>query len=357
MSSPKISVIVPVYNVEKYLAQCIESVLSQTLTDFELILVDDGSTDRSPEIADQFATRDNRVHVMHQANRGPSSARNVGLRLARGLYVCFLDSDDWLDPETLSVAHDAAQRAAADVVLWPYVREYEGLSLPKQLFTFDERVFDALETRDLLCRRMVGLVGEELKTPENADALVTAWCKLYRRGLIESAGACFVDTAFIGTAEDALFNLHVLTDAMVAVYVNRPLYHYRRDNTSSLTTRYKPSLPQQWAELHDRMHAHILEHALGNGFEQALRNRIALSIIGLGLNALSASRTRERLDAIGFVLASADYRAAVSTLDLRWLPVHWRVFFIAVKLGRPMLVYGLLTAVSELRKWRNHAPR
>lgn len=356
MSSPEISVIVPVYNAEKYLVQCLESALSQTLPDFELILVNDGSTDRSPGICDEYALRDSRILVAHHPNQGLSAAPNAGLGLASGRYPYFLDSDDWLDPETPSVAHDAAENASTDVVLWPYVREHEGLSLPKQLFRIAKRMFDALETRVFLCRRMVGLVGEELRAPENADALVTACCKQYRRDLIESTAASFVDTVIIGT-EDALSHPQVLTHATVAVYVNRPLYHYRRDNTSSLTTRYKPSLPQQWTELHHRMHAHIREHDLGVDFETALRNRISLSIIGLGLNALGASRPCERLNAIRFVLSADHYRAAVSTLDLRHLPVHWRLFCTTVKTGRPVLVYGLLTAVSELRKWRNRAAR
>ena len=95
--SPKISIIVPVYNVEKYLNRCIDSILNQTFDDFELILIDDGSTDKSGEICDKYMKDDSRVKVIHQKNSGPSYARNMGLNLANGDYIGFVDSDDWID--------------------------------------------------------------------------------------------------------------------------------------------------------------------------------------------------------------------------------------------------------------------
>ena len=94
---PKISVIVPVYNVEKYLRKCIESILNQTFREFELILVDDGSTDSSGKICDEYALKDSRIKVIHKENGGASSARNAGLDVAKGEYIGFVDSDDWIE--------------------------------------------------------------------------------------------------------------------------------------------------------------------------------------------------------------------------------------------------------------------
>lgn len=355
MTAPTVSVIVPIYNVAPYLDQCIESVLAQTHADFEVLLIDDGSTDDSPALCDSYAARDARVRVVHQANGGLSRARNAGLEAVRGQFVTFLDGDDWLEPDTLEASLRAATTHNADVVLWPYVREYRGFSLPKRLFDFDERFFDAQETRHSICRRMVGLFGRELSAPENADALVTACAKLYARDLLERSGAEFVDTQRIGT-EDALFNLQVLTHAMSAVYLNRFLYHYRRDNASSLTTAHKPALPQQWSELHALMGAHIAQHAMGSDFEQALRNRISLSIIGLGLNALrSGLGVRRITQQVRAILTAPDYRAAVGTLEIRWLPPHWRVFFLAAKLSWALPTHALLRAMNAMRARRNRA--
>lgn len=96
---PKVSIIVPVYNAEKYLRECVESVLCQTLSDIELILVDDGSTDSSPTLCDQYAAQDRRVKVIHKPNGRAASARNAGLRVASGEYVAFVDADDWISPD------------------------------------------------------------------------------------------------------------------------------------------------------------------------------------------------------------------------------------------------------------------
>lgn len=355
MTSPAVSVIVPAYNVAPYLNQCVDSVLHQTFADFELLLVDDGSTDATPSLCDAYAACDARVHVVHQANSGPSGARNAVLSLTRGEFVTFLDGDDWLESDTLEVSLQAAHQSRADVVLWPYVREYQGLSLPKRLFQFEQRVFDARETLTL-CRRMVGPLGQELKNPENADALVTLWGKLYRRDLLVRSRATLTDTALIGTSEDALFNLQVLTYASSAIYVNRFLHHYRRDNASSITTLHKGELKNQWDTLHELMGQHIAAHALGPDFEQALRNRVSLSIFGLGLNALnSGSNPIATIQDLRGVLATREYQDAISTLDTRWLPLHWRVFYAAAKYRRAALVWALLWTINRLRAWRNRA--
>ena len=100
----KVSIIVPMYNVENYIKQCVESVLLQDFFDWEMILVDDGSTDKSGRLADEYAAKDNRILVVHQENRGPGAARNAGLDAARGEYVYFLDSDDYIDAGLLNRA-------------------------------------------------------------------------------------------------------------------------------------------------------------------------------------------------------------------------------------------------------------
>ena len=118
MQSVKISVVIPVYNVEKYLQECVNSVLRQTYTDFEVILVDDGSTDSGGRICDDYAQKDPRVRVIHQANGGLSVARNTGLRAAQGKYVYFLDSDDYIEDHTLEALIFLAEKESADIVFF-----------------------------------------------------------------------------------------------------------------------------------------------------------------------------------------------------------------------------------------------
>ena len=116
-SGPEISVIVPVYKVERFLPACIDSLLAQTFTDFELILVDDGSPDNCPALCDAAAEKDNRVRVLHKPNGGVSTARNAGLDMARGKWIAFVDSDDSVQPDYLEKMHTAALAVGADIAL------------------------------------------------------------------------------------------------------------------------------------------------------------------------------------------------------------------------------------------------
>lgn len=114
---PELSILVPVYKVEKYLPKCIDSILAQTFQDYELILIDDGSPDRCGQICDEYAAKDSRITVIHQENKGVSAARNAGLELARGEYIGFVDSDDWIDPEMYETMLGKAKEADLDLVI------------------------------------------------------------------------------------------------------------------------------------------------------------------------------------------------------------------------------------------------
>ena len=120
---PEISIIVPVYNTEKYLHRCIDSILAQTFTDFELILVDDGSSDNSPKICDEYAEKDKRVRVIHQENGGVSRARNIGIDNSCGTYLMFCDSDDYVDKRFCEVMHKCATEYPDDCIICNAWRE------------------------------------------------------------------------------------------------------------------------------------------------------------------------------------------------------------------------------------------
>ena len=113
---PELSIIVPVYKVEKYLSKCIDSILAQTFTDFELILIDDGSPDRCGEICDEYAAKDSRIIVIHQQNKGVSTARNAGLKIAKGKYIGFVDSDDWIEQEMYEQMLQTVKHNSAEIV-------------------------------------------------------------------------------------------------------------------------------------------------------------------------------------------------------------------------------------------------
>ena len=341
---PKVSIIVPVYNVERYLRQCLDSLVNQTYQNIEIICVDDGSTDASSEILTEYALKNSKVRVIRQENSGLSVARNVGFSFATGEYVMYVDSDDWIDVCTCEKAVFKAEEHAADLVMWPYIREFPNRSAPKVIFS-EEKTFHAAECRELQ-RRMVGLLGTELAHPENADALCTVWGKLYLRELIAQNDIHFTDLQRIGTYEDGLFNLHYLAHVKNATYIPDYLSHYRKN--SGMTSKYRNKLALQWKNLFSDMRGYIEKGGYGSDFEQALNNRISLSIIGLGLNAVALTN-RKALAEIRNILSDKEYRAAVKTLPMRYFPPHWWVFFACCKLDFSVGVFVLLKCMERIK--------
>ena len=341
---PKVSIIVPVYNVERYLRQCLDSLVNQTYQNIEIICVDDGSTDASSEILTEYALKNSKVRVIRQENSGLSVARNVGFSFATGKYVMYVDSDDWIDVCTCEKAVFKAEEHAADLVMWPYIREFPNRSAPKVIFS-EEKTFHAAECRELQ-RRMVGLLGTELAHPENADALCTVWGKLYLRELIAQNDIHFTDLQRIGTYEDGLFNLHYLAHVKNATYIPDYLSHYRKN--SGMTSKYRKELAAQWKNLFSDMRGYIEKGGYGSDFEQALNNRISLSIIGLGLNAVALTN-RKALAEIRNILSDKEYRAAVKTLPMRYFPPHWWTFFACCKLNFASGVFLLLKCMERIK--------
>ena len=236
------------------------------------------------------------------------------------------------------------QKYHADLIMWSYIREFSEHSSPKVIFP-EQKYFDEAECRALY-RRMIGLLGAELAHPENADALCTVWGKLYRRDIIEQNGIRFSDLERIGTYEDGLFNLYYLAHAKNAVYIPEYFSHYRKE--TGMTSKYRSRLAGQWKNLFHDMRSYIEKEKCGSDFEAALNNRISLSIIGLGLNAL-ALPNRKALREIRSILSDPEYRAAVKKLPMRYFPPHWWVFFACCKLNFSAGVFLLLKCIKRMK--------
>jgi glycosyltransferase EpsH len=194
---------------------------------------------------------------------------------------------------------------------------------------------------------MAGLLGEETADPSNADSLATAWGKLYRADILRENSLRFVDTKLIGT-EDALFNLYCFGYVHKAVFINRPFNHYRKDNDSSLTRSYKPELFSRWNELYDRMEKYIEENQLSQDFKKALNNRICFSIIGLGLTELLNTDKIARVKNIKKFISTDRYKQAYKSLDIKYLPIHWKLFFSLCKCRCAVGIYFLIKVMYEI---------
>lgn len=348
MTIPDISIIIPVYNVERYLTQCLDSVVNQTHQNIEIICINDGSPDNSIAILKKYEQQDSRIKIIDQANQGVSAARNKGIDMSIGRYIMFIDSDDWIDMDSCEKTLDVAERYNADVVIWPYVKEFSDSSVPKPIFEQDMVIFENEDVRSFLHRRICGLLGEELKRPEMLNALSPAWGKLYRQNVIKDFNVRFENNDCIGM-EDGVFNFVVFNQIKKAVYVNQYYYHYRKTNQTSVTKTYNPRGLELFNNQLVFYRDNIKHNNLGENYQLALNNRIALSFLDFGLNEMASPKSIfGKIKSIKGILTLEDFKSAYQTLSLKQMPIHWKVFYGFVKLGLASGVFAMLSAIRKI---------
>jgi len=243
----KVSIIVPVYNSEKYLNKCIDSIISQTYSNIEILIIDDGSNDQSVNICHEYKKKDNRIKIIKEKHRGVSNARNVGLENASGDYILFVDSDDWIEKKLIEESISLYKESIADIVI------------------YNLRQFDNKNQR--FCKKQKGyksgffkiqnILGELLKK----EILNAPWNKLYKKSIIDLQNIRFDVNIQIG--EDLLFNINYFK-AIKNIYItNSKLYNYRIHD-KSLTRVYKEEKYIQLMEVNKELINWIIESDLKN---------------------------------------------------------------------------------------------
>jgi len=213
----KVAVIIPVYNVETYLPQCLDSVINQTLSDIEIICVNDGSTDNSGEILAQYAVKEKRIKVINQQNQGLSAARNAGLKIATANYISFIDSDDFVHPQFLEILYNAIQTSNSDIA---------GCNFAK--ISDDKEILKIENTSPKIYTPALNVL---LDTKNFIHFNV--WNKLYNRKAMQNIS--FVEGVYY---EDWIFNICVFAQIKSFAWINSPLYGYRISNESIMRSSY-----------------------------------------------------------------------------------------------------------------------
>ncbi|WP_395044876.1 glycosyltransferase family 2 protein [Flavobacterium sp.] len=338
MNNNLISIIVACYNVESFVDQCISSILNQSYSNLEIIIVNDESTDATYQKLLEFKNIDKRIQIVNQKNKGLSQVRNEGIKLATGSYIMFVDGDDWLDANCVSILE--TQINDYSLACCSYNRVFKQETKPRKLN------LSGVVYSNTIQRRIVGLVKNELQDPSQADSLVTAWGKLYKTNLIKENNINFIDTKLIGT-EDALFNICYLQFADKITVIDEPLYFYRKYNANSLTNTYKSNLFDQWKLLYSHIFQ-IIKHKQPV-FITAYHNRICLSIIGLGLNEmLNKKGFWARYSKLKLILNDTLYKEAYKNLDLKYFPIHWKMFFFFAKNKSVFLLMLMLIGIKKM---------
>lgn len=338
MGKPAVSIIVPVYRVEDFLDRCVNSLLGQTKTDIEVILVDDESPDGCPAMCDEYARRDPRVRVVHKKNGGLGMACNSGLEVASGEFVAFCDSDDWVAPEMYADMYDAAMQENADVV-YTGLERHNGVNaigrLPHPGTT------ETFENKSEIETLMMDMVSSAPEIAVERRIQVSAKVVLYRKEIIDKYDIRFESERKL-ISEDLLFNLDYLNKARKAIVLPRYYYHYYVNENSITNNSVKD-------KKHDfeNFHIHILSRYARFKNNTEFRNRADRLFIGymrsyMGFIVNNTSmRAADKLTRIGDMCSSPNWRIIEARYPISVMPVKHRLVLKLILGKRRRMLYAL----------------
>lgn len=235
---PKVSVIVPVYNVEKYLDRCVESLQNQSLEEIEIILVDDGSPDKCPELCDGYAKKDSRISVIHKENGGLGYARNSGLKIATGEYVAFVDSDDYVSLDAFEKLYTEAKKEKAEICFGGFflVGSDNNIEI-RQDHPYAETVFQGNEIVDIV---LYNMLGSDESSSKDVNIRQSVWQGIYSLSWLREHNVEFKSER-IFISEDIIFHIDALPKANKMKFIRGCYYYHIVDNPTSLTHKYNPT--------------------------------------------------------------------------------------------------------------------
>lgn len=248
MKEIKISIIVPVYNTSKYLERCIDSILNQTLEEIEIILIDDGSTDNSGEICDRYKKSDPRINVIHKKNEGLGLTRNAGLREAKGTFVGFVDSDDYIEPNMYEKMYNTIQKNGNDAVICNSKRLTKDNNIMNNWNNIPDRIYNREEIEKEILPSICGNEKYKIK-------IGSVWKVLYKKSILDDYNIKFLNEREY-VSEDFMFNLIYFSKCNRLELIKDELYIYC-ENQDSLTKKYRPEMVNKFEKLYNIMKKEI----------------------------------------------------------------------------------------------------
>ncbi len=330
MQSPKVSIIVPIYNVEAYLDRCMHSLLNQTLKEIEILLIDDGSPDRCPNICDEYACNDSRVRVIHKENAGLGFARNSGIDIAIGEYIAFVDSDDFVDSNMYEDLYREAILSNADVV-------FAGFKIETQSGTWKEsnevkfrKEWNGIEIQNFMFD-MIACAPNEKKERKYR---MSVWHSIYKTSIIRDDNLRFPSERIV-VSEDIPFQVDFLLRAKKIVYLPQSYYYYCL-NGSSLS---KTFLIEKF-ERFKNLRLLLISKIESDIFIQRV-NRLFVGYTRSYLQKLLFSNQNNKLSVVANITNDKIWMEVGKILSVRSLPIHSRIlyFFILRKCNRLILIY------------------
>lgn len=338
---PKVSIIMPVYKVEKYVERAIKSIQAQTLKDFEFLIVDDGTPDRSGEICDEYAKQDERIHVIHKENGGAPSARNTAIDIAKGKYMYFMDSDDWAEPTMLEDMVNLAENDQAQLVVAGfYIDTY---------YTDEDYI-----TNDFVVDSASYKSQREFR--ENAyklfdhNLLYSPWNKLFLSSYLFENNLRFPETFW----DDFPFVLSVIRDIEKVSVTSRQYYHFLRARAESETAAYRPNMYEKREEEH-RWMLELYKHwkVKDDASREMVARRYIERFIGCVENLTNPKcdlSKAEKLKQVQEMLKAHNVKWALKYAQPR--SSYMKVMLVPIRMGSTRLTY-LECKVISLVKTKN----
>ena len=347
MNKPKVSIIVPIYNVENYLPCCVNSLLNQTLKDIEIILVDDESPDHCSAICDEYAKQDHRVKVIHKKNEGVSNARNSGLEIATGEYIAFVDSDDYVELNTYQKLYTLMTDTKADVVYFDYQR-FDNLGNTWTELNNRKEKEKRYQTENNIRRFMLDMIANTPSEKYYQDIMVSVWRALYHSNIIKMHEIKFKERGLF--VEDLQFNLDFLLHSTSVITISDVFYYWR-----TYTSSYTNTVKLDYFEKNYFYYQYLLEMLRKNnfgieGYLRATRFFIGISNGNMRHNINSSLTKKEKIQWLKKVVNHPIWRKIASSYPYKKLPWRQSLQFYLLQKGFFHLLYYILVIKKTISK-------
>lgn len=341
-----VSVVVPVYNTGKYLNRCLKSITKQTYKQIEILLIDDGSTDNSPELCEKWADRDNRIKVIHKSNEGLGMARNTGIQYASGEYICFFDSDDYIDLQTIEKSYQLACQVKADVVCFGYHKvSGQGKIIKSFVPNMPKTKYLGDEVQEVFLPELIQ------NNPSNkypANLIMSAWASLYSMKLIHRVGWNFVSEREI-ISEDYYSLLYFYEHVKRAAVLQKACYFYC-ENEGSLTRTYQKDRYQKIRHYY----LEALKACEDLNYGTKIKKRIAYTFFSntlLAMKQIMASDNiyREKKKLIEEIVYDGACKRVLREIKSDQVPMTWQIFLNAMY-RKKVHVCCILLSLQNIRQ-------
>lgn len=339
MKKGLVSIVLPIYNVEKYLNRCMDSVVNQTYKNLEIIMVDDGSTDACSQMCDEWLIKDARVKVVHKENQGLGMARNTGIENATGEYVCFFDSDDYIANDTIERLYDMATRESADIVTFGFhVVDKNGSITSTVLPDTEKESYVGDEIEEIF---LPDLISKNPHTGKETKLWMSAWASMFSLKLISEIEWKFVSEREV-ISEDVYSLLWLYKSVNKVCVLPIALYHYCENDTNSLTRIFRKDRYQRLKFFYEKSIAACDEL----DYSEEIKERLAYPFLGSTFGAMkriaiSDYGYREKLRAMKGIVCDDTFHRVVMKLELSKESITRKILFYLLRKKHTIVSYYL----------------